>query len=307
MDTNNDDFAFEGHAPKPITSSLKRATDGKAPAKRKRGKHVTTKHAPSPTTSHNFLNFLGDTTSRTHTPQDASDTSLTANCSKIRILKVARFSFSPCATFVGAAASRSAKLDAEFKALQKGLSGESNIYVRVDERRLDVIKVLIIGKQATSAFNVLDDREQLATPYENGCFVFDIHLGPNYPTEPPLVKLVTTGKGKVSFHPNLAADGKVGLSLLRPWQMPPLIKTKDGWSSSTIILDLVLTLQGHIFDHDRPFFISRGRKFTKETTLENETASVKYNTQVRAATLVHAILPALKGAGNDAVFGQTIR
>lgn len=35
------------------------------------------------------------------------------------------------------------------------------------------------------------------TPYENGLFVFDVFLPENYPTDPPLVQMVTTGQGTV--------------------------------------------------------------------------------------------------------------
>ena len=46
------------------------------------------------------------------------------------------------------------------------------------------------------------------TPYQNGCFIFDI-LCKNYPNSPPLVNLVTTGHGVVRFNPNLYNCGKV--------------------------------------------------------------------------------------------------
>ncbi len=45
--------------------------------------------------------------------------------------------------------------------------------------------------------------------YENGCFLFDILLPPNYPESPPSVQYMTTGNGSVRFNPNLYADGKV--------------------------------------------------------------------------------------------------
>lgn len=35
------------------------------------------------------------------------------------------------------------------------------------------------------------------TPYENGLFVFDVFLPANYPADPPLVQMVTTGQGTV--------------------------------------------------------------------------------------------------------------
>jgi hypothetical protein len=47
------------------------------------------------------------------------------------------------------------------------------------------------------------------TPYEGGCFVFDLLFPEGYPNVPPLMVLQTTGEGRVRFNPNLYADGKV--------------------------------------------------------------------------------------------------
>ena len=55
------------------------------------------------------------------------------------------------------------------------------------------------------------------TPYDSGCFVFDIYFPANYPKVPPKVNLDTTGAGTVRFNPNLYNCGKVCLSLLGTW------------------------------------------------------------------------------------------
>ena len=47
------------------------------------------------------------------------------------------------------------------------------------------------------------------TPYANGCFVFDVFFPPDYPNNPMMVNLETTGYKTVRFNPNLYADGKV--------------------------------------------------------------------------------------------------
>ncbi|CDO68460.1 hypothetical protein BN946_scf184760.g16 [Trametes cinnabarina] len=67
----------------------------------------------------------------------------------------------------------------------------SSIFLRVDETRVDVIKALITGPEGT--------------PYHNGCFLFDVFLGPNYNQSPPSVKYMTTNGGKYRFNPNLYA------------------------------------------------------------------------------------------------------
>ena len=49
------------------------------------------------------------------------------------------------------------------------------------------------------------------TPYEGGCFVFDLFFPEGYPNVPPLMVLQTTGEGRMRFNPNLYADGKVSV------------------------------------------------------------------------------------------------
>jgi len=80
------------------------------------------------------------------------------------------------------------------------------VFVRFDETRLDVVRFLIIGAEGT--------------PYQNGCFFFDMHIPQGYPAGPPKCKIITTGKGAFRFNPNLYTNGKVCLSLLGTWSGP---------------------------------------------------------------------------------------
>nr|BAE02106.1 unnamed protein product [Macaca fascicularis] len=73
------------------------------------------------------------------------------------------------------------------------LSSSSSVFVRCDEERLDIMKVLITGPADT--------------PYANGCFEFDVYFPQDYPSSPPLVNLETTGGHSVRFNPNLYNDG----------------------------------------------------------------------------------------------------
>lgn len=68
-----------------------------------------------------------------------------------------------------------------------------------------------------------------ATPYENGCFEFDVYFPPDYPTSPMSVNLQTTGKHTVRFNPNLYNDGKVCLSILNTWHGRP----EEKWNAQT--------------------------------------------------------------------------
>ena len=52
------------------------------------------------------------------------------------------------------------------------------------------------------------------TPYEGGFFHFYLRFPPTYPHDPPRVKFMTTGDGRVRFNPNLYRNGKVCLSIL---------------------------------------------------------------------------------------------
>ncbi|EJF62236.1 ubiquitin conjugating enzyme family protein [Dichomitus squalens] len=102
----------------------------------------------------------------------------------------------------------------------------SSVFLRVDETRVDIIKALITGPEGT--------------PYYNGCFLFDVFLGPNYNQSPPSVKYMTTNGGKYRFNPNLYADGKVCLSLLGTWSGP-------GWiAGKSTLLQVLISIQSMI-------------------------------------------------------------
>lgn len=77
------------------------------------------------------------------------------------------------------------------------------------------VKVLITGPEDT--------------PYENGCFEFDIFFPQDYPQTPMSVNLQTTGRNTVRFNPNLYHDGKVCLSILNTWHGRP----EERWNAQT--------------------------------------------------------------------------
>jgi baculoviral IAP repeat-containing protein 6 len=116
--------------------------------------------------------------------------------------------------------SRSKRIAQEMVTLSTSLplSSSSSIFVRFDEERIDVMKVLITGPSET--------------PYSMGCFEFDVSFPINYPNEPPKVLLKTTGNAKVRFNPNLYNCGKVCLSILNTWYARP----EEKWNSETSTL-----------------------------------------------------------------------
>lgn len=143
----------------------------------------------------------------------------------------------------------------------------SSIFVVQDENRFSALKALIIGPQDT--------------PYQNGAFIFDIWLPPEFPDVPPCVQLLTTGGGRVRFNPNLYNCGKVCLSLLGTWAGP-------SWQPGvSTLLQVLVSIQSMILVKD-PWFNEPGREGVKDIA-----SSERYNRQMQRDTLLHAVLPAL--------------
>jgi baculoviral IAP repeat-containing protein 6 len=89
------------------------------------------------------------------------------------------------------------------------------------------------------------------TPYEGGCFVFDLFFPEGYPNVPPLMVLQTTGEGRQRFNPNLYADGKVCLSLLGTWHGG---HESEKWNSTaSSAFQIVMSIQSQIMVED-PYF-----------------------------------------------------
>ncbi|KAH9296310.1 hypothetical protein KI387_039898, partial [Taxus chinensis] len=129
------------------------------------------------------------------------------------------------------------------------LEWESSIHVRVDTVRMDLLKALIVGPKGT--------------PYQNGVFIFDIYLPPDYPQVPPQVHFLTTGCGTVRFNPNLYNSGKVCLSLLGTWDGP-------GWQPwKSTLLQVLVSIQSLIFVVD-PFYNEPGNEMWTEEEEEED-------------------------------------
>ncbi|KIJ20079.1 hypothetical protein PAXINDRAFT_174590 [Paxillus involutus ATCC 200175] len=156
---------------------------------------------------------------------------------------------------------------------------DSSIFLRVDENRVDIIKALIIGPEGT--------------PYQDGCFLFDIFLGPGYNQSPPSVKYMTTNGGKYRFNPNLYADGKVCLSLLGTWSGP-------GWiSGRSTLLQVLISIQSMILC-DEPYLNEPGWANGGGTP-----QSKAYSSNVRRMVVRTAMLGNVKAPPEP--FGDVIR
>lgn len=154
------------------------------------------------------------------------------------------------------------------------------IFLRIDARRMDVMRACIIGPEDT--------------PYERGAFLFDIFLPENYPGAPPKVQLTTTGHGSVRFNPNLYANGKVCLSLLGTWDGP-------GWDPEhSTLLQVLLSIRALIMVPD-PWYNEPGRRLLPATISKAN----KYNDKIRSKTKKWAVKDHLNNP--DPVFGDLIR
>jgi ubiquitin-conjugating enzyme E2 Z len=114
------------------------------------------------------------------------------------------------------------------------------------------------------------------TPYEGGFFYFLIQCPPEYPAEPPKVRLMTTGGGVVRFNPNLYANGKVCLSLLGTWHGP-------GWTAAQSLSSILLSIQSMVLV-DAPYLNEPGVQASSTAVLQD------YNDMVTHETLRVAVV-----------------
>jgi len=169
------------------------------------------------------------------------------------------------------------RLVQEISSLKSGLPlfAESSIFLRVDSERMDVLKIIITGPKDT--------------PYDNGCFEFDVYCPPEYPATPPVVNLQTTGNGTVRFNPNLYNCGKVCLSLLGTWRGGP----NEKWNENTsTLLQVFVSIQSLIFV-EKPYFNEPGYESSMNTP-KGEQQSRLYNEGIRCATIKWAMIEQLK-------------
>ncbi|XP_060789215.1 baculoviral IAP repeat-containing protein 6 isoform X6 [Neoarius graeffei] len=155
------------------------------------------------------------------------------------------------------------------------LSSSSSVFVRCDEERLDIMKVLITGPADT--------------PYANGCFEFDVYFPQDYPNSPPLVNLETTGGHSVRFNPNLYNDGKVCLSILNTWHGRP----EEKWNPQTSsFLQVLVSVQSLILVCE-PYFNEPGYERSRGTPSGTQ-SSREYDGNIRQATVKWAMLEQIR-------------
>jgi ubiquitin-protein ligase len=155
-------------------------------------------------------------------------------------------------------------------------NNESGIYLCYNMDDISKLKVLIIPSEST--------------PYAYGCFIFNIHICNNYPNNPPLVKLITTGNGTVRFNPNLYNCGKVCLSLLGTWSG----NTSETWiPNQSTLLQVLISIQSLIFVDD-PYYNEPG--YQTRSRIEE---SKKYNENIQINNIKYAIIENIMNPDKD--------
>lgn len=123
----------------------------------------------------------------------------------------------------------------EWKILERHLP--DSIYVRVFEKRIDLLRAVIVGAAGT--------------PYHDGLFFFDLAFPSDYPNHPPSVYYRSFG---LRVNPNLYANGLVCLSLLNTWPG----KKAEKWNpSESTVLQVLLSIQALVLN-EKPYFNEPG-------------------------------------------------
>jgi baculoviral IAP repeat-containing protein 6 len=168
---------------------------------------------------------------------------------------------------------RARRVASELASLESDLpiNASSSVFVCADEQQTVLWKAMITGPKGT--------------PYESGCFLFDIYFPGEYPHKAPSVQLRTTGGGTVRFNPNLYNCGKVCLSLLGTWQG----EKGESWSAEySSILQVLISIQSLILV-DQPFYNEPGY----ESRPDNQ-ASDAYSADIMQHTVKWAMLDQLQ-------------
>lgn len=157
----------------------------------------------------------------------------------------------------------------DLASLEKDLpiNRNSSCFVRINEHDLSQVQFMITGPRGT--------------PYEGGCFLFDMSIPSSYLNEPPNVKFLTTGGGSVRFNPNLYNSGKVCLSILGTWSGP-------SWDPKrSTLLQVVVSIQGLVLVKD-PYF-NEPIFESQRNTVAGQEKSKAYSAQIRTHTKRWAI------------------
>lgn len=140
------------------------------------------------------------------------------------------------------------------------------VYIAPEEDNITKIHALVLGPEGT--------------PYEGGFFHFLLQCPPDYPIQPPRVRLMTTDSGRVRFNPNLYENGKVCLSILGTWEGP-------AWSPAQCIGSVLISIQSLMTEN--PYYNEPGFE-----TERRPGDAKRYNTIIQHETIRVAVCDAVE-------------
>ncbi|XP_037517123.2 ubiquitin-conjugating enzyme E2 Z [Rhipicephalus sanguineus] len=151
------------------------------------------------------------------------------------------------------------------------------VFIAPEENNITKIHALVLGP--------------FDTPYEGGFFHFIMKCPPDYPIQPPRVRLMTTDGGRVRFNPNLYNNGKVCLSILGTWVGP-------AWSPAQCIASVLVSIQSLMTEnpyYNEPGYESErwpGEAARYNTIIQHETIRVAVCNTVEACLQGNSPCPA---------------
>ena len=140
---------------------------------------------------------------------------------------------------------------------------DSSVFVCIDNEKPYRMKFLITGP--------------VDTPYDSGCFIFDVFISDEYPSIPPEFRFTNHGGNR--FNPNLYDNGKVCLSILNTYIGPKPDKSELWISKESTLYQVVLSIVGQILIEE-PYFNEPGyeREIGKASGIIN---SKEYNFKIK--------------------------
>lgn len=146
---------------------------------------------------------------------------------------------------------------------------QASVFLRVDENSPMIIRALITGPHDT--------------PYESGCFIFDIYVTPEYPYTFNNCWFINTGNNRLN--PNLYAEGKVCLSILGTWKG---YGKSEQWNEKTSsLLQVLMSIQSQILI-DEPYFNEPSFESSIGSS-KGKSLSESYNHNIRLYTMKSTI------------------
>ncbi len=173
------------------------------------------------------------------------------------------------------------RFEKEFKLLIEKLpfSYTNSIFLMVEESNPSIMRALMTGPEGT--------------PYDSGCYIFDIYIPNNYPFEPPNISFKSHSGKCINYY--LTNDGKICIP-----QLSTLYSDNLSWNSKKSILSILLSIQNQIFS-PQPYYNDKLNK--NSNTLDSD----KYNDEIKFYTMAYAIRDMLKNTELYPQFSETIK